>query len=65
MAETWLSRNSNNRNLRGQVIASYARDMKSGAWVLNGETVKIASNGQLLDGQHRLNAVVESGQTVP
>ena len=41
MAEQWLSRNSNNRNLRGQVIASYARDMTNGSWVLNGETVKI------------------------
>lgn len=65
MAEQWLSRNSNNRNLRGQVIASYARDMTNGSWVLNGETVKISSAGQLLDGQHRLNAVVDAGVTVP
>ena len=65
MAESWLSRNANNRNLRGQVIASYARDMAAGSWVLNGETVKISTAGQLLDGQHRLNAVVESRTTVP
>ena len=65
MAEQWLSRNPNNRNLRGQVIDSYARDMAAGSWVLNGETVKISPAGQLLDGQHRLNAVVEAGVTVP
>jgi hypothetical protein len=65
MAETWLSRNPNNRNLRGQVIASYARDMASGSWVLNGETVKISSSGHLLDGQHRLSAVVQASVTVP
>lgn len=65
LAETWLSRNPNNRNLRSQVIASYARDMAAGSWVLNGETVKIATSGQLLDGQHRLNAVVEASVTVP
>lgn len=65
LAEEWLSRNPKNRNLRGQVIASYARDMLSGSWVLNGETVKISSAGHLLDGQHRLSAVVESGTIVP
>src|ERR1700712_1248841 len=65
MAEAWLSKNPNNRNLRGQVINSYARDMASGSWVLNGETVKIASSGQLLDGQHRLSAVVQARVTVP
>ncbi len=65
MAEQWLSRNPNNRNLRGQVIASYARDMSAGSWVLNGETVKISSTGHLLDGQHRLSAVVAAGTTVP
>lgn len=65
LAETWLSRNPKNRNLRGQVIASYARDMAAGSWVLNGETVKISSAGHLLDGQHRLSAVVEASVTVP
>jgi hypothetical protein len=65
IAEQWLSRNPNNRNLRSQVINSYARDMLSGSWVLNGETVKISSEGQLLDGQHRLSAVVQAGATVP
>ena len=30
-AEFWLLRNANNRNLRGQVIASYARDMAAGS----------------------------------
>src|ERR1700709_2078030 len=65
IAEAWLSKNPNNRNLRGQVIASYARDMASGSWVLNGETVKISVSGHLLDGQHRLSAVVEAAVTVP
>ncbi|GAB3659310.1 hypothetical protein GCM10027596_16710 [Nocardioides korecus] len=65
MAESWLSRNANNRNLRGQVIASYARDVAAGSWVLNGETVKISTAGQLLDGQHRLIAVVEANVMAP
>lgn len=65
LAETWLSRNPNNRNLRKAVVDGYARDMEAGRWRLNGETVKFSAMGQLYDGQHRLNAVVQSGTTVP
>ena len=35
--------------------------MKAGKWRLNGETVKIARDGTVPDGQHRLNACVEAG----
>lgn len=65
LAATWLSRNPNNRNLRKGVVDSYARDMEAGRWRLNGETVKFSAAGNLYDGQHRLNAVVQSGTTVP
>jgi hypothetical protein len=65
IAEDWLSRNPNNRNLRRAVVDAYARDMEAGRWRLNGETVKFSTTGQLYDGQHRLNAVVQSGITVP
>lgn len=65
IAEDWLARNPNNRNLRRAVVDSYARDMEAGRWHLNGETVKFFANGQLADGQHRLHGVVQSGQTVP
>lgn len=64
-AEEWLSHNSSNRNLRRRVIDAYARDMLAGNWVLNGETVKFSTDGQLYDGQHRLNAVVLAATTVP
>ncbi|WP_299057937.1 hypothetical protein [uncultured Nocardioides sp.] len=65
LAETWLSRNPNNRNLRRPVVDGYARDMEAGRWRLNGETVKFSADGQLFDGQHRLNAIVQAGATVP
>lgn len=48
---------------RGRV-GQYAREMAGGQWKLNGET--IAFNGRkLLNGQHRLHAVVESKTSVP
>lgn len=65
LAEEWLARNPNNRNLRRAVVDSYARDMEAGRWHLNGETIKFFANGQLFDGQHRLHAVVQSGHAVP
>lgn len=42
----------------------FARDMASGAWKFNGETIKFSTDGNLLDGQHRLNAIIQSGCTV-
>lgn len=63
-AEKWLGKNQINRNLRDRVVSAYARDMTAGRWRLSGEAVKFAKDGKLLDGQHRLHAVVRSGVTV-
>lgn len=64
VAEGWLGKNERNRNLRQRIVASYARDMAAGNWHLSGEAIKFAKGGRLLDGQHRLHAVVQSGATV-
>jgi hypothetical protein len=58
MARAWLARNDSNRPLRYPFAAQLARDMEAGRWALNGETVKLAADGTLLDGQHRLTACV-------
>lgn len=61
--ELLAQNNSNFRKLDKGRVAMYARDMRAGSWQLNGETIKL--NGtQLLDGQHRLAAVIESGATI-
>ena len=65
LAEQWLARNDGNRNVRGNVVRRYVRDMEAGRWLLSPQPIVIASDGRLLDGQHRLHAVVESGKTVP
>ncbi len=64
MAERMLGKNTTNRNIRLSAVRSYARDMAAGNWHLNGETIKFAADGTLLDGQHRLHAVIASGATV-
>lgn len=64
MAEQWLGKNTQNRNLRKNPVAAMARDMQAGAWHLNGETIKFDSTGKLLDGQHRLHAVILANRTI-
>lgn len=49
-----------NRIINDNTVTQYATDMKNGAWVLNGETIKIAKSGRILDGQHRLWACVNA-----
>lgn len=65
LAAKWLKQNTSNRHLRKRAIADYARDMAAGKWRLNGEAIKFATDGTLLDGQHRLHAVIESGVAIP
>lgn len=56
--------NTHNRVMRPKAVAEYARDMASGRWAQNGEAIKFDRNGVLLDGQHRLAAIVASGVPV-
>lgn len=63
-AEEWLGKNLTNRTVRYRVVHAYARDMVSGSWQLTGEPVKFSVHGRLLDGQHRLHAVIEAGVPV-
>lgn len=63
-AQRWLGRNYSNRKLRDSKVAAFARDMSTGNWQMTGEAIKFAVDGKLLDGQHRLHAVVASGATV-
>lgn len=52
------------RNVSNAQVAHLARQMLDGKWMLNGETVVVSENNQVLDGQHRLLAVIETGLTV-
>jgi hypothetical protein len=63
-AEEMLGKNSHNRTPRGSAVSKYAGAMARGEWVLNGEAVKISEKGDILDGQHRLMAVLESDTAV-
>ena len=58
-----LSRNHANREIRNHYVNSLARQMRKGFWKLAGDPIRVSYDGDLLDGQHRLTAVIESGTT--
>lgn len=64
LADKWLAQNTHNRRIRENAVFGYARDMESGNWAENGEAIKFAADGTLLDGQHRLSAIALSGVTL-
>jgi hypothetical protein len=59
-----LEANIANRNLRADAVHAYARDISAGRWIVTGESVKIDWTGRLIDGQHRLAAIIEAGDAV-
>ncbi len=61
LAAEWLTNNPQNRNIRASHVKRIARDMLSGRWQLNGDTIRFNCDGSLIDGQHRLSACVMSG----
>ena len=62
LAILWLEKyNTHNRTVSGKRVSEYANDMKAGRWHFNGESIQFDWNGIMLNGQHRLRAIVESG----
>ncbi len=64
-AAKWLGNNEGNRKLREHRVKYFADAMEKGKWKLTHQGVAIASSGRLIDGQHRLRAIVLCGKTVP
>jgi hypothetical protein len=64
-ALNWLENaNPNNRTLSDAHVNRLARDMKEGRWILTHEGIAFSPEGILLDGQHRLWAIVEADMPV-
>lgn len=67
LAKKYLGGNEGNRKIRPQVVAAYMADMRNGNWNDSPDIVTpimISREGRLIDGQHRLTAVVKSGVSV-
>lgn len=66
IASDWISHtNTHNRRIIDSHVDQLAGEMKAGRWMLTHQGIAFSTNRVLLDGQHRLWAVVMSGTTVP
>jgi hypothetical protein len=63
-AEEMLEANTTNRPLSRSVVKSFAEAMARGDWMVTHQGIAFDVNGQLVDGQHRLAAVIESDLAV-
>ena len=63
IALAWLDRNDQNRALSRDTAKVLSAEMSNGYWRENGESVVFDRAGILIDGQHRLQAVLNSGHT--
>lgn len=64
MARKFLDRNTGNRPQSQATINRYAKDMEIGVWKMTGDPIRFSKTGKLIDGQHRMMAVIQSGVTV-
>lgn len=56
-----LQNNDHNRRMDWRVVDTYAQQMsKPGRWPFTGDPIRISTTGRLLDGQYRLNAIIQS-----
>lgn len=65
VAAKLLTLEQTNRNRRGGVVDTYAEYIASGKWILIPSAVVFDIYGCLIDGGHRLTAIVQSGIPTP
>lgn len=61
LAEEMLRFNKANRHVRKSIVRRYARELAIGTWTLSDQAISFGEDGALINGQHRLLAIVESG----
>ena len=63
MASIMLQNNAENRKLNNTHVEFLADQILSGKWQNNGQTIVIADDGTLMDGQHRLSAIIKANKS--
>jgi hypothetical protein len=60
LAEEWFALNIDNRRFRSATGEGYAKEMLAGRWQLSPDAIAFNRQGKLINGQHRLWAIIES-----
>jgi hypothetical protein len=64
LAATLLKLEVNNRTSSSNHVSSYAKSMKEGSWKTTHEGIAFNNKGELVDGGHRLRAIIEANVSV-
>jgi hypothetical protein len=64
LAKHFLKHNADNRPIRPAKLRQFVDDITGKRWELNGEPLIFASTGQMNDGQHRCEAVIQAGRSI-
>ena len=60
VATEMLKKNLNNRKVSEKHVRFLAQEMRSGNWLFDGQPLRFDEDNVLIDGQHRLNAIIRS-----
>ena len=65
LAREMLAKGTLNRNINPRIVDRYARAMMAGTWIEKSpESIKFNELGELIDGQHRLHALLKASATL-
>jgi hypothetical protein len=65
LADKWLGTQERNRDIANTRVAWLMGIIERGEWELTNDAISFDTTGRLLNGQHRLTAIVVSEQTLP
>lgn len=63
-ASLWLENRHQNRPIRQRVVDLYVEDFVANEWYLTNQGIGLDKDGRLVDGQHRLTALVQANLSV-
>lgn len=64
VAEAMIEYNTRNRPMKGGKVELYARQMAAGDWHYTRVPIIFSDAGRVIDGQHRLQACIQSGVSI-
>lgn len=64
LAASWLQLNVSNRKPNTNYIRQYIQDILMGNWEMIGDPIRFSTEGRLMDGQHRLMAIMRANKCV-
>jgi hypothetical protein len=64
-ATLWLdTKNAHNRPISQSTVERYTQEIRAGRWRSNGQSISFSKTGQLMNGQHRLKAIVAANKSI-